>query len=84
MDTYHMFVSNGELRLIQRDIINDFLKLEGNIKLDVDILAAKLSLMVKFMKISQHKNLKDFEYLHSRIKTSKLTAISPNVDCLKN
>ena len=81
MDTYHMLVSDGELKLIQRDIINDFLKLEGNIKLDVDILVAKLSLMVKFMKISQHKNLKDFEYLHNRIKTSRLVAISPNADC---
>ena len=80
MDTYHVLVSDGELTLIQRDIINDFLKLEGSIKLDVDILAAKLSLMVKFMKISQHKNLKDFEYLHNRVKTSKRTAISSNVD----
>ncbi len=79
-----MLVSDVELELIQTDIINDFLKLEGSIKLDIDILVAKLSLMVKFMKISQHKNLKDFEYLYKRIKISKLAVISSNVDCLEN
>ena len=64
MSTYHVIISDDELGLMQRDIINDFLKIEDNIKLDINILVAKLSLMIKFMKCSQHKNLKDFEYIY--------------------
>ncbi len=69
-------MSEGELEFFQRDIIDDFLNLEDDTNLDVDILVAKLSLIVKFMKVLQHKNLKDFEFLYKRIKTSELAVNS--------
>ena len=66
MSTYHVLVNDRELEFMQRDIINDFLKVEGGINLDIEILVAKLSLIVKFMKTSRHKSLKDFEFIYQR------------------
>ena len=84
MSTYQVIISDDELGLMQQDIINDFLKIEDNIKLDVNILAAKLSLIIKFMKCTRHKNLRDFEYIYKRIKTSKLEPLPSNEDSLEN
>ena len=76
MSTYHVPIDDHELNLMQRDIINDFLKIEDNIKLDIDILIAKLSLIIKIMGCLNHKNLKDFEYIYEKMKISN-AAIPP-------
>lgn len=70
MSTYHVPIDDRELKLIQRDIINDFLKIEDSIKLDIDILIAKLSLIIKIMSSLNHQNLKDFEYIYEKMKIS--------------
>lgn len=78
MNEHHVFVSSNELSLIQRDIINDFLEVESSLPIDIDILSAKLSMIVNFMKITKHENLSDLEYIYKRLKTSKQGEVSPN------
>ena len=80
MDEYHVFVSNNELSLIQRDIINDFLEVEDSLQIEIDMLAAKLNMVVKLMKITQHKNLDDLEYIYLKLKTSNKVKFSPDVE----
>ena len=75
MDTHQIFASSAELELVQRDIINDFLNIEGCIPSDIDILSAKLCVIVNLMKITQHNALNDLEYIYKRLKTFKKVAL---------
>lgn len=78
MDEYHVFVSNDDLLLIQRDIINDFLDVESSLPIDIDILSAKLSMIINLMKLTRHKSLSDLEYIYNRLKTSKIKVVVNN------
>ncbi len=78
MNEYHVFVSNDDLLLIQRDIINDFLDVESSLPIDIDILSAKLSMIINLMKLTRHKSLSDLEYIYKRLKAFKIKEVAKN------
>ena len=80
MNTHQVFVNNKELELIQRDIINDFLKVEDSLPKDVDTLAAKISVVVSLMRIIQHKSLTDFEYIYESLKFPNAVVLPSRLD----
>ena len=80
MNARQVLVSSNELELIQRDIINDFLKVEDSLPKDVDTLTAKISMVVGFMRIIQHKSLNDFEFIYESLKFSNAVVLPSRLD----
>ncbi len=80
MNARQVLVNSNELELIQRDIINDFLKVEDSLKKDVDTLTAKISMVVSFMRIIQHKSLNDFEFIYESLKFSDVVVLPSRLD----